>query len=167
MSMVTGEAQKNKFRKVSERSAGDFRTPALRDGSTSAPNGVGALGKPRTARCLARAAWLVGPSQRITANHCDWQIEGWIVKLLTLSVLLAGSIAASGALAQSMNQDDLKWINQCIQDNRDEGASANVVRAYCVCMNEKMDSSEARSITQWEKSNPSARRACERQAGWR
>lgn len=89
------------------------------------------------------------------------------MKLLTLSVLLAGSIAASGALAQSMNQDDLKWINQCIQDNRDEGASANVVRAYCVCMNEKMDSSEARSITQWEKSNPSARRACERQAGWR
>ncbi len=89
------------------------------------------------------------------------------LQTLFVSVLLAGSIAANGALAQSANQDDLKWVNQCIQDNRDEGASANVVRAYCVCMNEKMDSNETRSITQWEKSNPSARRACERQSGWR
>jgi len=89
------------------------------------------------------------------------------VRLLTLSMLLAGSIASTGVLAQSMNEDDFKWINQCIRDNRDEGASAAVVRAYCVCMNEKMDSNETRSITQWEKSNPSARRACERQAGWR
>ncbi|MFN3347531.1 hypothetical protein [Pseudorhodoplanes sp.] len=89
------------------------------------------------------------------------------MRLLTLSMLLAGSIASTGVLAQSMNEDDLKWINQCIRDNRDEGASAAVVRAYCVCMNEKMDSNETRSITQWEKSNPSARRACERQAGWR
>ena len=89
------------------------------------------------------------------------------MRLLTLSVLLAGSILGNGALAQSMNEDDLKWINQCIRDNRDEGASASVVRAYCLCMNEKMDSSEERSITQWEKSNPGARRACERQAGWR
>jgi phage terminase large subunit-like protein len=89
------------------------------------------------------------------------------VRLLTLAVLLTGSIATQGALAQPANQDDLKWVNQCIQDNRDEGASASVVRAYCVCMNEKMDSNETRSITQWEKSNPSARRACERQSGWR
>jgi hypothetical protein len=98
--------------------------------------------------------------------------EGWIVRVLTLSVLLASSIAAAtgaatGAFAQSMNQDDLKWINQCIRDNRDEGASASVVRAYCICMNEKMDSNETRSITQWEKANPAARRACEKEAGWK
>jgi hypothetical protein len=123
-----------------------------------APDGVEARGKQDHATFRAK---------RITANQFGWQIEGWIVRLLTLSVLLAGSIVANGALAQSMNQDDLKWINQCIRDNRDEGASANVVRAYCVCMNEKMDSSEARSITQWEKANPGARRACESQAGWR
>ncbi len=93
---------------------------------------------------------------------------GDIVRLLTFSAFfLAGSILANGAVAQSMNEDDLKWINQCIRDNRDEGASASVVRAYCICMNEKMDSSEERSITQWEKSNPGARRSCERQAGWR
>jgi hypothetical protein len=34
-------------------------------------------------------------------------------------------------------------------------------------MNEKMDSKETRSITQWEKSNPAARQTCERQAGWK
>jgi hypothetical protein len=107
-------------------------------------------------------------TKRITANHIRLANRGMeIVRLLTFSALLAGSILANGALAQSMNEDDLKWINQCIRDNRDEGASASVVRAYCICMNEKMDSSEERSITQWEKSNPGARRACEREAGWR
>jgi hypothetical protein len=110
-----------------------------------------------------------GRAIRVTANQTAR--EGWIVRVLTLSVLLAGSIAATGAatgaFAQSMNQDDLKWINQCIRDNRDEGASASVVRAYCICMNEKMDSNETRSITQWEKANPAARRACEKEAGWK
>ncbi len=79
--------------------------------------------------------------------------------------LVAGAIPAS---AQSMNADDLKWVNQCISDNKGEaGGTPKVVRAYCVCMNEKMDSNETRSITQWEKANPNARRACERQAGWK
>ncbi len=72
------------------------------------------------------------------------------------------------ASAQRMNADDLKWVNQCIEDNRGEaGATPAIVRAYCLCMNEKMDSNETRSITQWEKSHPNERRACERQAGWR
>ncbi|HEY2184362.1 MAG TPA: hypothetical protein VGH39_05160 [Xanthobacteraceae bacterium] len=83
-------------------------------------------------------------------------------------LLFAACTVASPASAQQMNADDLKWINQCIQDNRDEpGGTPPIVRAYCVCMNEKMDSKETRSITQWEKSNPGARQACERQAGWK
>jgi len=83
-----------------------------------------------------------------------------------LSLLIAGSFA-TGALAQ-MSQDDLKWVNQCIQDNKGEaGATPAIVRAYCICMNEKMDDNETRSITQWEKANPAARRACEKQAGWK
>jgi hypothetical protein len=74
----------------------------------------------------------------------------------------------SSASAQQINSDDLKWINQCIQDNRDEpGGTPAIIRAYCVCMNEDMDSKEIRPITQWEKSNPAARRACEGQAGWK
>lgn len=40
-------------------------------------------------------------------------------------------------------------------------------RAYCVCMNEKMDNNESQSITQWEKSHPAERKACDAQAGWR
>ncbi|MBM3527798.1 MAG: hypothetical protein FJX62_06880 [Alphaproteobacteria bacterium] len=83
--------------------------------------------------------------------------------------MVAGlSMASSAALAQAMTADDLKWVNQCISDNRGEpGGTPAIVRAYCVCMNEKMDSNETRSITQWEKANPAARRACERQAGWK
>jgi hypothetical protein len=33
-------------------------------------------------------------------------------------------------------------------------------------MNVKMSDNETRSITQREKANPNARRACEREAGW-
>jgi hypothetical protein len=91
------------------------------------------------------------------------------MRLLKGLLLVAGlSMASNAALAQAMNADDLKWINQCISDNRGEpGGTPAIVRAYCVCMNEKMDSNETRSITQWEKANPAARRACERQSGWR
>ena len=91
------------------------------------------------------------------------------MKLAYAMLLLLGAGAGSStALAQAMTQDDLKWVNQCISDNRGEpGGTPAVIRAYCVCMNEKMDNNETRSITQWEKANPAARRACERTAGWR
>ena len=56
-----------------------------------------------------------------------------------------------------------KWVNQYIKDNKDEGAKEEVVKAYCVCMNDN----ETRSITQWEKANPEARKACEKKAGWK
>ena len=80
---------------------------------------------------------------------------------------LAMLVTANSASAQ-MNSDDLKWINQCISDNRGEpGGTPAVVRAYCICMNEKMDVNETRTITQWEKSNPGARRDCEAKAGWK
>jgi hypothetical protein len=78
--------------------------------------------------------------------------------------LVAGVVPASA----QMTSDDLKWVNQCIRDNKGEaGGTPQIVRAYCICMNEKMDDNETRSITQWEKANPAARRACERQSGWR
>jgi hypothetical protein len=80
--------------------------------------------------------------------------------------LLLACWAASPALAQTA--DDTKWINQCIQDNKDEkGATPTITRAYCTCMNDKMDNNESRSITQWEKSHPDERKLCEKQAGWK
>lgn len=84
-----------------------------------------------------------------------------------LAVLLMLA-AAGGSWAQKLNADDVKWINQCIDDNKGEpGATPKIARAYCICMNEKMDSNETRSITQWEKSHPKERQACDRQAGWK
>ncbi len=89
------------------------------------------------------------------------------MKIATLLfVAVAAVIASQNASAQSA--DDVKWINQCITDNKDEkGATPEITRAYCTCMNNKMDDNERRSITQWEKTNPRARVACEKEAGWK
>ena len=81
--------------------------------------------------------------------------------------LVATVMLASATLALAQSADDKKWVNQCIKDNKDEGAKAEVVRKYCVCMNDKMDENETRSISQWEKSNPGAMKACEKEAGWK
>jgi len=90
------------------------------------------------------------------------------MKGIFLVITLVVSLTAIPASAQQMNSDDLKWVNQCINDNRGEaGGTPPIIRAYCVCMNEKMDNNETRSITEWEKANPNARRACERQSGWK
>ena len=80
--------------------------------------------------------------------------------------LLGFAFSGEAIFAQALNADDVKWINQCIADNKG-GASDTIIRKYCVCMNEKMDNNETRSITQWEKANPAARRACDRESGWR
>jgi hypothetical protein len=89
------------------------------------------------------------------------------MKLAALALGLVASAAASNAVfAQAMNADDLKWVNQCIVDNKG-GASDAIIRKYCVCMNEKMDNNETRSITEWEKANPRARAACDRESGWK
>ncbi|HEY6993182.1 MAG TPA: hypothetical protein VH397_05675 [Xanthobacteraceae bacterium] len=87
---------------------------------------------------------------------------------LTAIVLGLVGCAVSGhaVLAQQLTADDVKWINQCIADNKG-GTSDAVIRKYCFCMNEKMDANETRSITEWEKANPAARRACDRESGWR
>ena len=89
------------------------------------------------------------------------------MKLAAVVLCLVGSVMTSNAaFAQAMNADDLKWVNQCIADNKG-GASDAVVRKYCICMNEKMSNNETRSITEWEKANPAARAACDRESGWR
>jgi hypothetical protein len=90
---------------------------------------------------------------------------------MKISGFVLAAIAAatmSHTASAQMTSDDLKWVNQCISDNKGEkGGTPAIVRAYCICMNEKMDDNETRSITQWEKANPQARVACEKQAGWK
>ena len=89
------------------------------------------------------------------------------MKLAAIVLGLVGFAVSGNAVpAQQLSVDDVKWINQCIADNKG-GASDAVIRKYCVCMNEKMDDNETRSITEWEKANPAARRACDRESGWR
>jgi len=89
------------------------------------------------------------------------------MKLAALALGLVASAAASNAVfAQAMNADDLKWVNQCIVDNKGRASDA-IIRKYCVCMNEKMDNNETRSITEWEKANPRARAACDKESGWK
>lgn len=63
--------------------------------------------------------------------------------------------------------DDAKWIAQCIKDNQDAKVAPEVVAKYCTCMNNKMDSNETQSITQWEKTHPKEREACDKEAGWK
>ncbi|MDD2712282.1 MAG: hypothetical protein PHU77_05110 [Simplicispira sp.] len=86
-------------------------------------------------------------------------------KIITGLLVVAATVAGASAMAQS--SDDKKWVAQCVRDNKDEGAKAGVVRKYCECMNDKMDETETRSISQWEKANPAAMKACEREAGWK
>lgn len=89
------------------------------------------------------------------------------MKTFTTLVFLAGAVfAGAPALAQTMTADDMKWVNQCINDNKG-ATSAAIIRKYCICMNEKMDDNETRSISQWEKANPKARAACDKVSGWK
>jgi len=80
--------------------------------------------------------------------------------------LLAGQSLLTSQAAMAQSADDAKWVGQCLIDNAG-GAAEPIVRKYCVCMNNKMSDNETRSITQWEKSNPAARAACDKEAGWR
>ena len=92
------------------------------------------------------------------------------MKAITATALALSAfvtIFATGPVLAQQDADDVKWIRACVSDNKDEGQTAPVVLAYCTCMNDKMSSSETRSITQWEKANPRTMEACSRQAGWR
>jgi len=89
------------------------------------------------------------------------------MKILAASLVAAAVLfGAAGAFAQKMNADDLKWVNRCIDDNKD-GAAPAVIRKYCMCMNEKMDDNETQSISTWEKSHPKERAACDKESGWK
>ena len=82
-------------------------------------------------------------------------------------LIFAASLMASPAAFADTTEDDVTWINQCIADNKKEGATEDVVRKYCVCMNNAMANEETKSITEWEKSHPDETKACDKEAGWK
>jgi invasion protein IalB len=69
--------------------------------------------------------------------------------------------------ASALTADDIKWIAKCIEDNKDQGQPAEVVKKYCECMNSKMDANESQSVTQWEKTHPKERKECDAVSGWK
>ena len=83
----------------------------------------------------------------------------------TMLVLLA-ALSITTTTANAVTTDDVKWINQCVADNKGD-AAASVVLKYCTCMNNKMSDNETQSITQWEKTHVAERKACDKEAGWK
>ncbi len=83
--------------------------------------------------------------------------------------VIAASFIAIFCLAGTAraDQDDVKWIAQCMKDNQEAKVDASVIQKYCSCMNEKMSSNESQSITQWEKTHPAERAACDKESGWK
>jgi hypothetical protein len=82
-------------------------------------------------------------------------------------MLLAAFLVASPAAFADTTEDDVDWINQCIKDNKKEGVTEDVVKTYCVCMNNAMGDDETKSVTEWEKSYPEETKACDKEAGWK
>lgn len=85
--------------------------------------------------------------------------------MLFRSALILALITSLPAFATTA--EDTAWINQCVQDNKSEGAKEDVVLKYCTCMNDKMDDDDDASIIDWEKFHRDEKRACEKEAGWR
>jgi hypothetical protein len=77
------------------------------------------------------------------------------------------SFSGLATAADKATPDDMKWIAQCIIDNKDEGQPMEVVQKYCECMNSKMDDNETQTVTQWEKTHPKERKECSDKAGWK
>ncbi len=82
------------------------------------------------------------------------------------AVLISFGLVSSMTPARA-DADDAAWIKKCVNDNKREGATAEVVAAYCTCMNNKMSSNETLSITAWEKTHPAEMAACDKESGWK
>jgi hypothetical protein len=89
------------------------------------------------------------------------------MKLTAAALAFAAALSMTG-VAQAATTDDVRWVAQCLADNAEATAKVgmDVVSKYCGCMNAKMGDNETRTITEWEKSNPESRKACEAFAGW-
>jgi len=86
------------------------------------------------------------------------------MKAVTALVVAASFFA--GTIAFAATTDDVKWINACVKDNKGEAADAIILK-YCTCMNNKMSDNETLSITQWEKTHATERKACDKESGWK
>lgn len=81
--------------------------------------------------------------------------------------LLVACFAGASIASAAETPEDERPINQCLADKNDPGVTKEVLRKYCVCMDDKMDDkeSETQTVAQWEKTHPKERAACARKAG--
>ncbi len=88
------------------------------------------------------------------------------MKLTTIAMVAVACVMTTGA-ARAATVAEVQWINQCIDDNADEGVSKEVVVKYCTCMNNRMDAKETKSITEWEKTHETEANECVDKSGWK
>ena len=84
----------------------------------------------------------------------------------TTMLILLAALSVTTTAANAATTDDVKWINQCVADNKGD-AAASVVLKYCTCMNNKMSDNETQSISTWEKTHKTEQAACSKEAGWK
>jgi hypothetical protein len=89
------------------------------------------------------------------------------ISALFFAAVLSGLSLTSVITPARADADDAAWIKKCVNDNKREGATPEVVAAYCSCMNGKMSSSETLSVSAWEKTHPTEMAACDKEAGWK
>ena len=87
------------------------------------------------------------------------------MKLAAVVLVLLGSLMMSSIAHADANE--LRWIARCLQDNATAEVATDVVIKYCTCMANKMEKNETQSVTQWEKTHPTERAACDRESGWK
>lgn len=138
--------------------------------------GLDSLIEKRSGQAAAAAAPSVAPAAPSGASGAPSQNRVLIaIAAAAAVVLLAGGVGAFWFLRAAPTANakatvpptDLARVDECIRDNKDEpGGTPPIVRAYCVCMSEKMDRNEKQTVSQWESSHSGARKTCEKLAGW-
>jgi hypothetical protein len=120
-----------------------------------------------TKRCKRRRPACLNRPLRPTSRSINKPTDRETLPMkTTAAALFLASLFFTSNAAFAVTTDDVKWINACVKDNKGDAAD-EVILKYCTCMNEKMDNSENRSITQWEKTHETERKACDKESGWK
>ena len=80
--------------------------------------------------------------------------------VISLSLLLG-----TPALATSLGDADLAWIEACAAALRNERGTAESKLAYCACMHENFEDNRPVDQTEMERLYPPLHRACQVEAG--
>jgi hypothetical protein len=108
-----------------------------------------------------------GAGPDATRGRANYLKEATMKAILALAAVLSGLGFAATITPALADADDAAWIKKCVSDNKREGATPEVVAAYCSCMNGKMGTNETLSVTAWEKTHPAEMAACDKESGWK